>query len=156
MRAHLRSLPNRVKEFAVAVILATVLTPAIAIAAPAPTVTILSPDQSKRAVVIVELADTEDKRERGLMYRDHLDDNAGMLFIFPAAETAHFWMKNTEIPLDMIFADHSGRVLGIVANAKPYSQDLLGGFIGTSYVLEVNGGFAARHGIVVGDRLDFH
>lgn len=144
------------KEFGLAVILATILMPAIAMADPAPSVTILSPNQSKRAVVTVEIADTDDKRERGLMYRKHLDDNAGMLFIFPTAETAHFWMKNTEIPLDMIFADHSGRVIGIVANAKPYSENLLGGFIGTSYVLEVNSGYAAGHGIVVGDRLDFH
>ena len=113
-------------------------------------------DQSKRAVVSVEIADTGEKRERGLMYRKHLDDNAGMLFIFPAPENAQFWMKNTQIPLDMIFADRSGRVIGIVANAKPYSESLLGGFMGTSYVLEVNGGFAASHAIVVGDRLDIH
>jgi hypothetical protein len=89
------------------------------------------------------------------MYRNHLDDNAGMLFIFPTPTTAQFWMKNTAIPLDMLFAGPSGKVLGIVVNAQPYSEALLGGFDGTLYVLEVNGGYAAKHHIVVGDRLEF-
>ena len=159
MRTDFRTSSNHVKQFGIAIIVASVLLPMIQTTArsdSAPTVTILSADQSKRAVVSVELADTADKRERGLMYRKHLDDKAGMLFIFPVAENAQFWMKNTEIPLDMIFADRSGRVIGIVANARPFSENLLGGFIGTSYVLEVNGGFAAKHAIMVGDRLDIH
>jgi uncharacterized membrane protein (UPF0127 family) len=64
-------------------------------------------------------------------------------------------MKNTMIPLDMLFADSNGKVLGIVANAQPYSEAMLGGFDGTLYVLEVNGGYAARHRIVAGDQLKF-
>ena len=89
------------------------------------------------------------------MYRNHLDDNAGMLFIFPAPNTAQFWMKNTVLPLDMFFADSNGRILGIVANAQPYSEALLGGFAGTLYVLEVNAGYGAAHHAAVGDRLEF-
>ena len=61
-------------------------------------------------------------------------------------------MKNTVIPLDMLFADSDGKVLGIVANAQPYSEALLGGFP-APYVLEVNGGYAAEHHIAAGDRL---
>lgn len=131
------------------------LMPALASCQSEPTVVIVSSDNAKRATVEVEIADTPDTRELGLMYRKKLDANAGMLFIFPAAEKAHFWMKNTVIPLDMLFADSDGKVLGIVANAPPYSEALLGGFDGTLYVLEVNGGFAASHGIVDGDHLEF-
>ena len=113
------------------------------------------PDNSERAAVKVEIANTPDARELGLMYRNHLDENAGMMFIFPAPSAAQFWMKNTVIPLDMFFADSNGKVLGIVANAQPYSEALLGGFDGTLYVLEVNAGYAAKHHIVAGDRLEF-
>ena len=60
------------------------------------------------------------------MYRKHLDDNAGMIFVFPDPAPRNFWMHNTVIPLDMIFADATGRVTGIVANAQPYSDKLLG------------------------------
>jgi uncharacterized membrane protein (UPF0127 family) len=135
--------------------IAIALMPALAACDPTPKVAIVSADNSKRATVKVELADTPDARELGLMYRNHLDDDAGMLFIFPQPENAHFWMKNTAIPLDMLFADANGKVVGIVANAQPYSEALVGGFDGTLYVLEVNGGYAANHRIVAGDRLEF-
>ena len=139
----------------VAAWIAIVLMPALAACDATPQVAIVGPDNSARATVKVELAETPDARELGLMYRNHLDDNAGMLFIFPSAGAEQFWMKNTVIPLDMLFADSDGKVLGIVANAQPYSEALLGGFPGTQYVLEVNGGFAAAHHIAVGDRLKF-
>ncbi len=73
------------------------------------------------------------------------------------AVAAHrnFWMHNTEIPLDMIFADASGWVIGIVANAEPFSDKEVGVEGGSEYVLEVNGGFCAKNGIKVGDRLNF-
>jgi uncharacterized membrane protein (UPF0127 family) len=131
------------------------LMPVMAACDPTPQVTIVSADQAVRGVVKVEIAATPDTRELGLMYRNHLDDDAGMLFIFPAPNTAQFWMKNTVLPLDMLFADSNRKVLGIVANAQPYSEALLGGFSGTLYVLEVNAGYAAKHHIVVGDQLEF-
>jgi hypothetical protein len=146
---------RRVRPIIVAWI-AIALMPALAACDPTPQVAIVSADNSKRAAVKVEVADTSDARELGLMYRNHLDEDAGMLFIFPAPENSHFWMKNTVIPLDMLFADSSGKVLGIVVNAQPYSEAMVGGFAGTLYVLEVNGGYAARHRIVTGDRLEFH
>ena len=103
----------------------------------------------------VEIADDQAERERGLMFRDHLDENAGMIFVFGASRVVYFWMKNTRIPLDMIFADSDGRVVGIVAEAKPYSEQTVGPGLPSQYVLEVNGGFCRRHGIAVGDWLRF-
>lgn len=141
------------------VILATIaiaLMPILAACDPTPRVTIVASDKTQRAAVKVEVAATPDMRQLGLMYRNHLDEDAGMIFIFPATENARFWMKNTEIPLDMLFADSNGKIVGIVVNAQPYSEKLVGGFDDTLYVLEVNGGYAARHHIAAGDRFEFH
>ena len=120
-----------------------------------PCVSIVGADGKPRATVAVEVANTGAQREVGLMYRKHLDDDAGMIFVFPDAARRNFWMHNTEIPLDMIFADANGMVTGTVANAEPYSDKLLGVNTDSEYVLEVNGGFCAKHGIKAGDRLDF-
>jgi hypothetical protein len=120
-----------------------------------PRVAISASDGTKRAIVRVELAVTPGQRTFGLMYRAHLDEDAGMLFIFPAAEPLKFWMRHTEIPLDMIFADSSGVVVGIVANATPYSERPVGPDTPALCVLEVNGGFCARHGVRAGDKMSF-
>ncbi len=120
-----------------------------------PHVDIVSPDGGQRAEVQVEIADTPTKRETGLMYRDHLGEDAGMIFVFPSPNRLNFWMKNTKIPLDMIFADANGRIVGIVANAEPYTETPRGVDGNSEYVLEVNGGFAARHHIQSGDRMVF-
>lgn len=120
-----------------------------------PCVTISAPDGKQLAAVSVEVANDDTKREVGLMYRKHLDDYAGMIFVFPQPAPLKFWMKNTVIPLDMIFADQTGRVTGVVANAVPFSETPLGVPGLSQYVLEVNGGFAARHSIVAGDRMEF-
>ena len=89
------------------------------------------------------------------MYRDHMAEDSGMIFVFSAPDHLNFWMKNTEIPLDMIFADPRGRIVGIVTNAEPYTETPRGVDADSEYVLEVNGGFAARHHIAPGDRLVF-
>lgn len=120
-----------------------------------PCVTIVGADGSPRATVAVEVANTGAQRELGLMYREQLGENAGMIFVFPDAARRNFWMHNTPIPLDMIFADASGRVIGIVANAEPFSDKPVGVKGDSQYVLEVNGGFAAKNGIKPGDRFDF-
>jgi uncharacterized protein len=120
-----------------------------------PCVSIVGADGKPRATVAVEVASTGPQREVGLMFRKHLDDNAGMIFVFPDSAPRNFWMHNTPIPLDMIFADASGRVIGIVANAEPYSDKLLGVEGNSEYVLEVNGGFCAKNGIKPGDKMDF-
>jgi len=120
-----------------------------------PKVVISASGGASRAAVRVELARTPGQRTFGLMYRGHLDDDAGMLFIFPTAEPLKFWMKHTEIPLDMIFANSAGVVVGIVTNATPYSEKPVGPDAPALYVLEVNGGFCARHGVRAGDKMSF-
>ncbi len=102
----------------------------------------------------VEVVNTAVGREQGLMYRRELAADAGMLFVFPADGVQHFWMKNTLIPLDMLFIDRDRRVVGIVANAVPMSTQPVGPDEPCRYVLEVNGGFAARHGIAEGTAVD--
>ena len=98
----------------------------------------------------VEIADSAAEREHGLMDRDHMPASAGMLFVYPAPEHAFYWMKNTLIPLDIIFADQAGRVTVIHADAVPGDLTPLDGGEGVQYVLEINGGLAARMGIVPG------
>jgi len=120
-----------------------------------PCVTIVAPDGTTRATVAIEVANTVEQRERGLMFRNHLDDNAGMIFVFPDSAPRDFWMHNTEIPLDMIFADSSFRVTGIVANAAPETDSLRGVQGASQYVLEVNGGYCAKNGIKPGDHFSF-
>ena len=120
-----------------------------------PCVSIVGVDGKPRATVAVEVASTGPQREVGLMFRKHLDDNAGMIFVFPNEAPRNFWMHNTPIPLDMIFADANGVVTGLVANAEPFSDKLLGVEGNSEYVLEVNGGFCVKNGIKPGDRMDF-
>ncbi len=107
----------------------------------------------------VKVADTEALREQGLMRVDHMPASQGMLFVYPGPEHAFFWMKDTLIPLDMVFADETGRVTVVHANAVPQDQTPIDGGQGVSFVLEINGGLAARMGIVPGsemrsDRMD--
>jgi uncharacterized membrane protein (UPF0127 family) len=120
-----------------------------------PQVEIVAPNGAVRATVNVEIADTEASRELGLMYRRHLDENAGMIFVFAKPSHLQFWMKNTVIPLDMIFAGADRRIVGIVREARPFTVwiDAVDG--DSQYVLEVNGGFCARHGVAAGDKLVF-
>jgi uncharacterized membrane protein (UPF0127 family) len=120
-----------------------------------PCVSIVAPGGKELVRVRVEIADTASERETGLMYRSHLDEDAGMIFVFSEPARLSFWMKNTEIPLDMIFADADGKIVGIVADAAPYTLTPRAVDADSSYVLEVNGGFAARHHIAAGDKLVF-
>ncbi|MDO9525645.1 MAG: DUF192 domain-containing protein [Gemmobacter sp.] len=101
----------------------------------------------------VELADTDAERATGLMNRGSLPKSAGMLFVYPNPVRASFWMKNTLIPLDMVFADSSGRVTHVHAMAKPHDTTAIDGGPGVLAVLEVNGGLAARMGIAPGSEL---
>jgi uncharacterized protein len=128
---------------------------AIAACAGGPRVRISDANGNSKAVVRVEIADTAATRELGLMYRQHLGQDAGMLFVFNQPQQLTFWMKNTEISLDMIFAGADGTVAGIIANAEPFSERQLSVPGDSQYVLEVNGGFAQSHGIKPGDRMQF-
>lgn len=120
-----------------------------------PCVAIVAPDGKTRATVSVEVVNTFEQRQHGLMFRKHLDENAGMIFVFADAAPRNFWMHNTVIPLDMIFVNSSFRVIGVVANATPETDTIRGVEGASQYVLEVNGGWCAKNGIEVGDRFDF-
>jgi len=120
-----------------------------------PRVAISDVNGNNKAVVRVEIADTGATRELGLMYRQHLAEDAGMLFVFKQQQHLTFWMKNTEIPLDMIFATPDCTVTGIIVNAEPFSERELSVAGNSQYVLEVNAGFARRHGVKAGDKLAF-
>lgn len=95
----------------------------------------------------VELADTEATRAQGLINRNKMAASAGMLFVYDSPRRATFWMKNTLIPLDMIFADASGRVTKVHSNAIPQDTSTVDGGDGVKFVLEINGGLARRLGI---------
>ena len=101
----------------------------------------------------VELAATPEARAQGLMFRRALAPRAGMLFDFGRDEVARMWMKNTFIPLDMVFVDRGGVVRRIVRNARPRSLDTISSRVPVRAVLELNGGEAERIGLAAGDRL---
>lgn len=101
----------------------------------------------------VELADTRVQRHRGLMYRPDLAEGWGMLFVYDGEAPRTFWMKNTEIPLDMIFADATGEVVEIVHSAEPETTRPRRCEAPARFVLEVRGGVAKRHGISEGHHL---
>lgn len=98
----------------------------------------------------VEVADDPKERSQGLMFRESLAASAGMLFVYEGPQRAVFWMKNTLIPLDMIFMDSEGVVSRIHENAVPHDETGIDGGDGVQFVLEINGGFARRLGIDVG------
>ena len=98
----------------------------------------------------VELADDASERAQGLMNRQAMPSSAGMLFVYDKPQRAVFWMKNTLIPLDMIFADAAGVVTHVHSQARPLDQTSIDGGTGVTYVLEINGGLAARLGLAAG------
>ena len=87
------------------------------------------------------------------MWRDRLDSDAGMLFVFGDETVRTFWMKNTPLPLDIIFIDAGGRVVNVAQATTPYSESPIRSAGPARYVLEVNAGFARRHGIGPGSRV---
>lgn len=101
----------------------------------------------------VWVADDDQRRARGLMYVTKMDENKGMLFIYPRAQPIAMWMKNTHIPLDMLFVLADGRVESIVANTEPMSTKTIQSGGPVVAVIELNGGAAARMNIRAGARV---
>ena len=137
------------------VLLHVVLVPLFALSAPAARAEPVCLDLAGGAVhrYEVEVAATPGARAQGLMFRRELAPRAGMLFDFGRDEIARMWMKNTFIPLDMVFTDRRGVVRGIVRNARPRSLDTISSRVPVRAVLELNAGEADRIGLVAGDRL---
>lgn len=104
-------------------------------------------------VFTVELAQTDQERATGLMYRKELAEGRGMLFDFSPEQNVSMWMKNTFIPLDMIFIRSDGRILRIAENTEPHSEKIISSGGLAKGVLEVIGGTARKYGIAAGDRV---
>ena len=112
---------------------------------------ILDERESSRVNVDIEIAEDEFRREVGLMGRTSLEQNQGMLFIFPDERPVAFWMKNTILPLDMVFINSKNRIVTIHKNTTPFSEQTYPSDSPVQYVLEVNAGFTDRNGVRVGD-----
>jgi uncharacterized membrane protein (UPF0127 family) len=104
--------------------------------------------------VRVEVADTPQLRARGLMFRKELPEGTGMLFVFPTESRNPFWMKNTPIPLDLFFIKQ-GEIVALIENAVPFDETPLFPKVPYTMVLEVPGGYASRHDVRVGDRVEW-
>lgn len=103
--------------------------------------------------VAVEIADDPREHGIGLMHRRLADDSEGMLFVFPESAPRVFWMRNTPGPLDLLFLDPELRLIALIRDAEPLSDRRLQSGAPARYVLEVPGGFAARHGLRLGARV---
>lgn len=101
----------------------------------------------------VEVARTLEQQERGLMYRDSVAPDSGMIFPFDPPQEISFWMKNTRVPLDMLFIRADGTIARIAAMTTPYSLDLVPSGEPAAAVLEIAGGRSAALGIAPGDRV---
>lgn len=105
----------------------------------------------------VELATTPEKQQLGLMYREQMDDDHGMLFIFPSENFRSFWMKNTRIALDIFYFDNELKLVSVSENTPPCRSEPCPSYPSTQparYVLELNAGTAAQLGVKPGDQLE--
>ena len=116
-------------------------------------VTLCVTSKAKTHSFNVEVAASSLEQARGLMFRNELADNAGMIFPFPEPRMASFWMKNTVIPLDIIFVRADGTIESIAANTEPYSTTPVASGEPVTAVLELRGGLSAQLGIVAGDKV---
>ncbi len=104
--------------------------------------------------VRAEVADSDEERRRGLMGRDSLPEDHGMLFVYPEQRTLSFWMRNTRIPLDIAFIDRSGVIVD-VQTMQPETEELHRSRQPALYALEMEAGWFEEHGVDVGDRVEF-
>ncbi|MEZ5937091.1 MAG: DUF192 domain-containing protein [Hyphomonadaceae bacterium] len=103
----------------------------------------------------VEIADSPDERAQGLMHRKEMAKDHGMLFVYPELSQTGVWMKNTLIPLDMLFIDEDGTILAIAENARPGSLRTIDPGFRVKGFLEINGGLAKELGIKPGDKVSY-
>jgi hypothetical protein len=110
-------------------------------------------DAKNAPVLRVERAETNDERMLGLMYRTAMDEDAGMVFSWPEEQPRSFWMKNTCLPLDMLFIDKDDFIVGILEQVPTLNEAPRRVACPASRVLEVNAGFCRRHGVAPGQRV---
>lgn len=104
----------------------------------------------------IEIADNEYERQTGLMYRESLKPNQAMLFVFNNVNQRSFYMKNTRIPLDLIFLNHNKHIVSFQENAQPLSEESLPSKTPAQFVLEVNAGLSQKWQLEVGDRMEYY
>jgi hypothetical protein len=117
--------------------------------------TISNRDNKPIVSLDIEIADDDSKREIGMMGRPVMDERQGMLFVFEQEYMAAFWMKNTILPLDIIFINKLGEIVTICKNTTPFSEQTYAAKAPTLLVLEVNAGFTDKYGIREGDRISW-
>lgn len=110
---------------------------------------------NEKIKIDIEVADTEYERQLGLMNRKEMNENQGMLFIFPDEQFRSFWMLNTLISLDMLFVNRERQIVTIHKNTTPLSQQSYPSTAPAVYVVEVIGGFTDKHNIKVGDKINW-
>jgi uncharacterized protein len=103
----------------------------------------------------IEIADNDYETQTGLMYRNSMKSNQGMLFIFDDTKERFFYMKNTKIPLDLIYIDDTKKIVSFQKNAKPFNESSLPSNVPAKYVLEINSGLVDYWSISVGDDIIF-
>ncbi len=103
----------------------------------------------------IEIADTDYDVQTGLMYRTSMQDDRGMLFVFPTMLQRYFYMRNTKIPLDLIYIDNNKSIVSFQENAKPFDEGSLPSKVPAQYVLEVNAGLAEKWVLEIGDRIEY-
>jgi len=123
--------------------------------APASIASVAIDTGGRKVAFRVEVALTPEEHARGLMYRSQLPADAGMIFVFDQPSVQRFWMKNTLIPLDMIFIGKDRRIVGIVEDAVPETETERMVGAPSQYVLEIGGGLSARLGIKRGEPVEF-
>ncbi|MEM8508560.1 MAG: DUF192 domain-containing protein [Bacteroidota bacterium] len=108
------------------------------------------------AFLNIEIADSDYEVQTGLMYRESMRENEGMLFVFPDVAVHSFYMKNTQFPLDLLFIDPSLKVASITENAQPLDETSLSSQVPIKYVLEINAGLTQKWNIKVGDSIAYN
>ena len=114
-----------------------------------------TPGGALLATIDIQLADDDIERAVGLMHRDNLGTDCGMLFIFAREETRSFWMRNTHIPLDIIFVNANKEIVSIHKNTTPYVEEQYSSGLPALYVVEVNAGFTDAHNINIDDVINW-
>jgi uncharacterized membrane protein (UPF0127 family) len=104
----------------------------------------------------VKIADSPAERARGLMFVKQMPEDEAMLFVFDTEEMRRMWMKNTLIPLDMLFVGSNKEILNFKENAEPESLEIIFSVAPSKYVIELNGGFISKHNIKIGDKIEYN
>jgi len=116
---------------------------------------IITKSDTTKVILDIEIADTEFDIQTGLMYRNTMATNQGMLFVFEDETERYFYMKNTKIPLDLIYINANNNIVSFQKNAKPFDETSLPSNAPAKYVLEINSGLVDTWNISIGDKITF-